>query len=153
MNSTISHITPNRIPANIAVSVASLSVMSIRARIRSAHTAVPVGATESIFVYLGQALGLKLISPAEFMQAISEGNDPPAQTVAQFQDQISQRQIKVLVYNTQTSTPITENLKQLAARNGIPIVGISETVEPASASFQDWQVKQLADLEAALSRQ
>ena len=123
------------------------------ARIRSAHTAVPVGATESIFVYLGQALGLKLISPAEFMQAISEGNDPPAQTVAEFQDQISQRQIKVLVYNTQTSTPITENLKQLAARNGIPIVGISETVEPASASFQDWQVKQLADLEAALSRQ
>jgi len=123
------------------------------ARIRSAHPAVAVGATESIFVYLGQALGLKLISPAEFMQAISEGNDPPAQTVAQFQDQISQRQIKVLVYNTQTSTPITENLKQLAARNGIPIVGISETVEPASASFQDWQVKQLADLEAALSRQ
>jgi len=52
------------------------------ARIRAAHSAAPVGATESIFVYLGQALGLKLISPAEFMQAISEGNDPPAQTVA-----------------------------------------------------------------------
>src|SRR5207249_9546632 len=58
------------------------------ARIRSAHGAAPVGATESIFVYMGQALGLKLISPAGFMQAISEGNDPPAQTVAEFQDQI-----------------------------------------------------------------
>ncbi|TMD79914.1 MAG: hypothetical protein E6I74_14330 [Chloroflexi bacterium] len=102
---------------------------------------------------MGQALGLKLISPAEFMQAISEGNDPPAQTVAEFQDQISHHQIKVLVYNTQTSTTVTENLKQLAARNSIPIVGISETVEPASASFQDWQVKQLTELEAALSRQ
>src|SRR5205823_13425558 len=50
------------------------------ARIRAAHSAAPVGATESIFVYMGQALGLKLISPTEFMQAISEGNDPPAQT-------------------------------------------------------------------------
>ena len=123
------------------------------ARIRAAHSAAPVGATESIFVYLGQALGLKLISPAEFMQAISEGNDPPAQTVAEFQDQISHRQIKVLVYNTQTSTPVTENLKLLAARNNIPVVGISETLEPSTASFQDWQLKQLTDLETALSRQ
>ena len=102
---------------------------------------------------MGQALGLKLISPTEFMQAISEGNDPPAQTVAEFQDQISHHQIKVLVYNTQTSTPVTENLKQLAARNNIPVVGISETLEPSTASFQDWQLKQLTDLETALSRQ
>lgn len=123
------------------------------ARIRSADSAAPVGATESIFAYMGQALGLKLISPVEFMQAISEGNDPPAQTVAEFQDQISHHQIKVLVYNTQTSTPITDNLKQLAARNSIPVVGISETVEPSSASFQDWQVRQLTALDAALSRQ
>jgi len=123
------------------------------ARIRAAHSAAPVGATESIFVYLGQALGLKLISPAEFMQAISEGNDPPAQTVAEFQDQISHHQIKVLVYNTQTSTPVTENLKLLAARNNIPVVGISETLEPSTASFQDWQLKQLTDLETALGRQ
>jgi len=107
------------------------------ARVRSTSNGIPVGSTESIFVYL----------------AISEATDPPAQTVAEFQRQISQRQIKVLVYNTQTSTPITENLKQLATRNGIPVVGISETVEPATASFQDWQSKQLNSLLAALSRQ
>ena len=59
----------------------------------------------------------------------------------------------MLVYNTQTSTPITDNLRQLATRNAIPVVGISETVQPASATFQDWQVKQLASLQTALSRQ
>jgi len=123
------------------------------AHIRSSYQNVPVGSTESIFVYMAQALGLNLISPAEFMQAISEGNDPPAQTVAEFQNQISNHQIKVLVYNTQTSTPITENLKQLATRNGIPVVGISETVQPGTASFQDWQTQQLTSLEAALRRQ
>jgi hypothetical protein len=32
-------------------------------------------------------------------------------------------------------------------------VGISETVEPATASFQDWQTKQLNSLLAALGRQ
>jgi zinc/manganese transport system substrate-binding protein len=98
-------------------------------------------------------LGVNLISPPEFMQAISEGTDPPAQTVAQFQDQISHHQIKILLYNTQTSTPITDNLEQLATRNGIPVVGISETVQPATATFQDWQTKQLTSLQAALSRQ
>ena len=121
--------------------------------IRSRFSGVPVGSTESIFVYMSQALGLNLISPPALMQAISEGNDPPAQTVAEFQDQIANRQIKVLVYNAQTSTPITDNLKQLATRKGIPVVGISETVEPAAASFQDWQTRQLNSLLAALSRQ
>jgi len=123
------------------------------AQIRSSFAGVIVGSTESIFVYAAQALGLNLISPPEFMQAISEGNDPPAQTVAEFQNQISHHQIKVLIYNTQTSTPITENLKQLAAKNGIPVVGISETVQPATDSFQDWQTKQLNALQAALGRQ
>jgi zinc/manganese transport system substrate-binding protein len=112
-----------------------------------------VGSTESIFVYMAQALGVNLISPPEFMQAISEGTDPPAQTVAEFQNQVSHHQIKMLVYNTQTSTPITENLKTMATQNGIPVVGISETVEPTTASFQDWQTKQLNSLQAALSRQ
>jgi zinc/manganese transport system substrate-binding protein len=123
------------------------------AHLRATYRGVAVGSTESIFVYLAQALGFNLISPPEFMQAISEGTDPPAQTVAQFQDQISHRQIKVLIYNTQTSTPITDNLKQLATQNGIPVVGISETVQPATASFQDWQIGQLNSLQAALSRQ
>jgi zinc/manganese transport system substrate-binding protein len=123
------------------------------AKIRSSSSGVPVGSTESIFVYMAQALGVNLVSPPEFMQAISEGTDPPAQTVAEFQNQVSNHLVKVLVYNTQTSTPITENLKQLAAKNGIPVVGISETVQPINAAFQEWQVTQLNSLQAALSRQ
>ncbi|MEA2634974.1 MAG: hypothetical protein QOH92_1741, partial [Chloroflexota bacterium] len=123
------------------------------AHIRSSFSGVAVGSTESIFVYMAQALGLHLISPPEFMAAISEGTDPPAQTVAEFQNQVSNHLIKVLIYNTQTSTPITENLKQLAAKNGIPVVGISETIQPSNASFQDWQTRQLTSLQAALSRQ
>ena len=123
------------------------------AQVRATSGGVPIGSTESIFVYMAQALGVNLISPAEFMQAISEGSDPPAQTVAEFQNQLDHHLIKVLIYNAQTSTPITENLKQLAAKNSIPIVGISETVEPTTASFQDWQTKQLNALQAALSRQ
>ena len=121
------------------------------AKIRASFTGLPVGATENIFVYLAQALGLHLISPPEFMQAVAEGNDPPAQTVAEFNNQVSTKQIKVLVYNVQTSTSITEQLKRLAAANGIPVVGISETLQPAGATLQEWQDAQLITLQNALN--
>ena len=121
------------------------------AKIQSSLRGVPVGATESIFVYLASALGLNLISPPEFMQAVAEGNDPSAQTVAEFHDLVAGKKIKLLVYNVQTSTNITEDLKRLATDNGIPVVGISETLQPVGASFQEWQDAQLLTLQNALN--
>jgi zinc/manganese transport system substrate-binding protein len=110
----------------------------------------PIGSTESIFVYMATALGLNLTTPVEFMDAVAEGNDPPAAAVATFQNQISANQIKVLVYNVQTTTAVTTNIKALAATHHIPSVGVSETPQPEKLSFQDWQLKQLQSLEAAL---
>jgi zinc/manganese transport system substrate-binding protein len=121
------------------------------AAIRSSFSGVPVGATESIFEYLASALGLNLISPPEFMKAVAEGNDPPAQTVGEFHDLIANRKIKLLVYNVQTSTNITEDLKRQATNNGIAVVGVSETLQPVDATFQEWQDAQLLTLQHALN--
>ena len=123
------------------------------ANIRSSFSGVPVGSTESIFVYMAQALGLNLISPPEFMKAVAEGNDPPAQTVAEFHDLVAGKKIKVLVYNLQTSTNITDDLKRLATSNGIAVVGVSETLQPVGATFQVWQDAQLLSLQNALNAQ
>lgn len=120
------------------------------AAIKKNFSGTPIGSTESIFVYMAGALGLNLISPTAFMDAIAEGNDPPASAVALFHDQIAARQIKVLVYNVQTSTAVTTNLRALAASNRIPSVGVSETM-PDRSTFQDWQIAQLDRLRAALS--
>jgi zinc/manganese transport system substrate-binding protein len=121
------------------------------AEIKRKFGGAPIGSTESIFVYAAGALGLNLISPPEFMNAIAEGNDPPASAVAKFHDQIDGKQIKVLVYNNQAATAVTTNLKQLAQQRGIPLVGVAETLQPVGATFQDWQVAQLTALESALS--
>jgi zinc/manganese transport system substrate-binding protein len=121
------------------------------ATIKAQFAGQKVGATESIFVYLASALGLDLISPPEFMQAVAEGNDPPAASVAQFQQQIQQKQITVLVYNVQTSTDVTNSLKLVATQQNIPIVGVSETLQPTDATFQDWQYAQLLALQNALN--
>jgi zinc/manganese transport system substrate-binding protein len=121
------------------------------AEIRGKFAGTKVGATESIFVYLAQYLRLDLVSPAGFMNAVGEGNDPSAADVAAFENQISSRQIKVLVYNLQTATAVTTTLKILATQNGIPVVGVSETLQPATATFEDWQLGQLLALEDALN--
>ncbi len=110
-----------------------------------------VGATENIFVYLANALGLNLITPPAFMGAVAEGNDPPASSVVTFEQQVRQKQITVLVYNVQTATDVTNTIKQLAAQQNIPIVGVSETIQPPDASFQDWQTAQLLVLQNALN--
>jgi len=35
---------------------------------------------------------------------------------------------------------------------GIPVTTITETLSPASATFQDWQVAELTSLQAALAQ-
>jgi len=121
------------------------------ASIKQQYSGTKVGATEDIFVYFADAAGLDLTTPPEFIQAVGEGNDPPAQSVVTFQNQIKTKQIKVLVYNVQTVTPVTESIKSLAASEHIPVVGISETTQPPDAKFQDWMSGEVAALESALA--
>jgi zinc/manganese transport system substrate-binding protein len=121
------------------------------ASIKSKFSGKKIGSTETIFVYMASALGLNLVSPPEFMGAVAEGNDPPANSVSAFQSQINNKQIKVLVYNVQTVTDVTSNIKQLASQQNIPTVGVSETMQPPNATYQDWQYAQLLTLENALN--
>jgi zinc/manganese transport system substrate-binding protein len=112
-----------------------------------------VAATEDIFAYLAGAAGLNLVSPPAFTQAVAEGNDPPTNSVVEFQQQLQSGQVKVLVYNEQTVTPLTNSIKQLAAQQNIPIVGVTETVQPPDTTFQVWMNAELIDLENALNAQ
>jgi zinc/manganese transport system substrate-binding protein len=119
--------------------------------IRTKFTGQKVAATETIFQYMANALGLVLVSPPQFMKAVAEGNDPPADSVAAFQQAITAKQATVLVYNVQTSTDVTNTIKQMAVQQGIPVVAVSETLQPPGASFQEWQLGQLNALYNALN--
>jgi zinc/manganese transport system substrate-binding protein len=123
----------------------------LRAEIKQNYSGTPVGATESIFAYLASDLGLNLISPPDFLKAISEGTDPTAADKATMDSQIAKKQIKVLVFNSQNSTPDVQALVEKARANGIPVPSVTETLEPANLTFQDWQSKQLQTLRDALA--
>jgi zinc/manganese transport system substrate-binding protein len=119
------------------------------AEIKNKYSGTPVGLTETIFLYQAQPIGLKVLTPFEFEKAVAEGNDPPADTVVTANDQVTNHQIKVLIYNVQTITPITTNLQNEAKQNNIPIVPVSETM-PAGKTYQSWMLDQLNNLEQVL---
>lgn len=118
--------------------------------IKTRFAGTPVGASESIFAPLSDALGLDLLTPASFLKAISEGTDPSAADKAQIDSQISADKIKVYVFNSQNSTPDVAAQVAACRKRGIPVTGVTETLSPATASFQVWQVAQLRSLQSAL---
>jgi zinc/manganese transport system substrate-binding protein len=122
----------------------------LRDEIRSRYAGVPVGYSESIFQPLGQSLGLKLMTPYSFAKAIAEGTDVNAQDKQTVDRQAETGAIKVWVYNSQNATPDVQRVNQLAREAHIPITTITETLSPASATFEQWQSAQLKSLMAAL---
>jgi zinc/manganese transport system substrate-binding protein len=122
------------------------------AQIKSDYAGTPVGASESIFAMLAPALGLDLVTPPSFLTAISEGSDPTAADKATIDRQIKTKQLRVYVYNSQNATPDVRAQVDEAKGVGIPVSTITETLTPAGASFQDWQVAQLTALKQALGQ-
>lgn len=125
---------------------------SLIASIRGRFGGTPVGASESVFAPMAQALGLRLLTPSALLNAVSEGTDPTAAAKSTADSQIAGRHIKVWVYNSQNATPDVTRLTAEARAHGIPVVTITETLVPASATFQDWQARQLAEIEQALAK-
>lgn len=120
--------------------------------IRTKYAGTPVGASESIFAPLSEALGLDLITPPSFLKAISEGTDPSAADKATVDAQIAGHMVRVYVFNSQNSTPDVSAQVSAAKKQGIPVVAVTETLSPKGASFQDWQSAQLQALAAALAK-
>ena len=132
--------------------VGSARYNALLKQIRARYAGVPVGYSESIFQPLGEALGLKLMTPYSFAKAIAEGSEVSAQDKQTVDRQASDRQIDVWVLNSQNVTPDVQRVGELARAANIPIATVTETLSPASDSFQQWQVTELEGLERALHK-
>ncbi|MDQ3761275.1 MAG: zinc ABC transporter substrate-binding protein [Actinomycetota bacterium] len=122
------------------------------ADIESKYRGTPIGASESIVTPLVEDLGLTMATPEAFLDALSEGIDPTAADKITVDQQIRTKQIKIFVFNSQNSTPDVAALVSAARDQGIPVLTVTETPVPPTASFQDWQVDQLQSIEQALSQ-
>jgi zinc/manganese transport system substrate-binding protein len=121
------------------------------AEIKRRFAGAPIGATESIVAPWAEGAGLDLVTPQKFVDAIAEGNEPTRSDKATVDEQIADRRIKVLIYNSQNATPDVQRLVDAAKREHIPVTTVTETLVPEHATFQAWQVRELRSLLDALA--
>ncbi|HEY2715280.1 MAG TPA: zinc ABC transporter substrate-binding protein [Solirubrobacterales bacterium] len=122
------------------------------ARIKSRYAGTPVGASESIFEPLAPALGLRLMTPKGFMDAIAEGTEATPAEKAEADEQLADAKVKLWVYNSQNTTPDVKRLNEAAEAAGVPVATVTETTTPAGASFEQWMSRELRGIEAALEK-
>jgi zinc/manganese transport system substrate-binding protein len=123
---------------------------ALRQEIRTRYAGVPVGYSESIFEGLGEDLHLRLLTPYSYAKAIAEGTDVTAQDKQAVDAQVREGRVKAWIFNSQNVTPDVQRVNQLAVAAHVPVATITETLSPASDSFQEWQVTELEALRRAL---
>jgi zinc/manganese transport system substrate-binding protein len=121
------------------------------ARIKARFGGRSVAYTEPVPGYLLAAAGLKNLAPSSFTRAIENGTEPSPQAVAAMDALMAKHRVRVLLYNSQAVSPITKRVREAAAKAGIPVVGVSETL-PEHQTFQQWQLAQARALHRALAQ-
>jgi zinc/manganese transport system substrate-binding protein len=137
--------------ANLASFERSLDpIDAVIDEIRSRYPSAPVAYTERVPGYLVEAAGLDVLTPVGFAAATENGNEPsPADSLAMDQ-LITDHRVKVLLYNAQTVSAVTEHVRALAEQAKVPVVAVTETLPPSYRSYQAWQLAQAKAILRAL---
>lgn len=137
--------------ANAASFIASLAPWnSAIAAFKSAHPGVPVATTEPVADYMLQAAGADNLTPWGLQADIMNGIDPSPQLVATQNALFTDHKVKVFVYNQQVTDSLTESFIKLAQQNGIPVIGVYETMPVPGYDYQSWMMAEVDALNKAV---
>ncbi|RVW06623.1 metal ABC transporter solute-binding protein, Zn/Mn family [Rhodococcus spongiicola] len=125
-------------------------VSETTAEIASTHRGEPVAQTEPIAHYLIEASSLNDITPPDFSNAIEDGTDPSPAAIAETRDLLSDKKVRVLLYNTQTEDRVSQSVRETAEAAGIPVVEVTETL-PEGMDFVQWQTQTAQSLADTLN--
>jgi zinc/manganese transport system substrate-binding protein len=138
--------------ANAARFIASLIAWNTAiAAFAAKYPNTPVATTEPVADYMLQAAGADNLTPFAFQADIMNGTDPSAQDVAIERSLFTQHKVKVFLYNQQVTDTLTESFITLAQQNGIPVVGVYETMPVPGFDYQSWMLTEVQDLTKAVA--
>ncbi len=120
------------------------------AELRQRCVGIPVTATEPIFGYMFDALGMRVRNQS-FQLAVMNNTEPSASDVAAFEDDLRLHNVKLLIYNSQATDPIADRMREIAKASGVPVVAATET-EPAGKDYQAWMMSELDAVDQALPK-
>jgi zinc/manganese transport system substrate-binding protein len=137
--------------ANAAAFIASLTAWNNAiAAFKAKYPDTPVATTEPVADYMLQAVGADNMTPWALQADIMNGTDPSAQDVAIQRALFTQHKVKVFLYNQQVTDSLTESFIALAQANGIPVVGVYETMPAPGYDYQSWMLAEVRDLQKAV---
>lgn len=116
---------------------------------KSQNEGKKAAATEPVPLWLFEDMGLEPATPPEFLSAIEEGNDAPPLVFKKAQDQLKNKEVVILGYNTQATNDQAESLKKAAEEAGIPVVDMAETM-PKGSNYADWMSGYVDEVNSAL---
>jgi zinc/manganese transport system substrate-binding protein len=138
--------------ANAAAFIASLTAWNNAiAAFKAQYANTPVATTEPVADYMLQAAGADNLTPWALQADIMNGTDPSAQDVAVQRNLFTQHKVKVFLYNQQVTDSLTESFISLAQANGIPVVGVYETMPVPGYDYQSWMLAEVQDLQKAVT--
>jgi zinc/manganese transport system substrate-binding protein len=113
-------------------------------QIKSRYAGTPVAATEPVFGYMFEALGMD-VKETSFQNSVMNDTEPSASDVAAFENDLKNHKLRLFVYNSQATDPAADRLKSLAEAAGIPVVGATET-QPNGQTYQSWMMSEVAEV-------
>jgi zinc/manganese transport system substrate-binding protein len=138
--------------ANASAFVTSLAAWNdAMAAFKAKYPNTPVATTEPVADYMLQAVGADNLTPFAFQADIMNGTDPSAQNVAVERSLFTQHKVKVFVYNQQVTDSLTDSFISLAKANGVPVVGVYETMPAPGFNYQSWMVAEVQALQKAVA--
>jgi zinc/manganese transport system substrate-binding protein len=123
------------------------------AQFKARYPGTPVATTEPVGDYLLQAAGTRNLTPFAFQANIMNGVDPAPQYVSLQDGLFSGHKVKVFLYNQQVTDSLTASFLATAHRDGIPVVGVYETMPEPGYNYQSWMLAETTALERAVAHQ
>ena len=117
---------------------------------RARYGGTPVATTEPVGDYMLEAAGTDNLTPFSLQADVMNGVDPAPQNVSLQNDLLTQHRVTVLLYNQQVTDSLTQAFLSAAAKSGIPVVGVYETMPPGY-DYQGWMLAEVQALRRALA--
>ncbi|NEW42101.1 zinc ABC transporter solute-binding protein [Nocardia cyriacigeorgica] len=114
------------------------SIRSYTTPFATSDPGTPIMQTEPLAHYLLLDAGTEDLTPREYQEAIEQETDPAPAAVAAARDLVTNKQVRLMVYNVQTEDKTSKELRAQAEAAGIPVVEVTETL-PAGVDYVTWQ--------------
>ena len=138
--------------ANLAKFDASLGPwLAAIAQFKAANPGVTAATTEPVADYLLTAMGIDNLTPFRFQADIMNGVDPSPEDIALENGFFSQQhKVALFAYNQQVTSALTTSIRGTALKNGVPVVGVYETMPTPGYSYQTWMLAEVTAIHKAV---